>query len=208
MNTLKQWFHSLFLFLSIWLLPSLETYHCFTIMSPRQYCFNILIMISKGFSTKLDCPRNKHLFPLQFLVGSSLLTGRPAWERYGLHTYCTMLGYLDQFWSPTVPCYSTGDAIQIVNWLYYNLRPHVTTFTYNHLLRCYTFTQLTILHVRNYNHLLHSYTSIFHSWRLHIFPLQINIQFTLRANCDIFFVRLSLRSDSVNSLLKTRRTAS
>jgi hypothetical protein len=35
---------------------------------------------------------------------------------------------------------------------------HVTTFTHNYFLRCPTFTQLTIIHVRDYNHLLHSYT--------------------------------------------------
>jgi hypothetical protein len=35
---------------------------------------------------------------------------------------------------------------------------HVTTFTHNYLLRCATFTQLTIIHIRDYNHILHSYT--------------------------------------------------
>jgi hypothetical protein len=35
---------------------------------------------------------------------------------------------------------------------------HVTTFTHNYFSRCATFTRLTILHVRNYNHILHSYT--------------------------------------------------
>jgi hypothetical protein len=45
-----------------------------------------------------------------------------------------MFGVLDQFWSPVVLCYSTEDAIRIVN-----------LFSYN-------------LHIRNYNHLFHSYT--------------------------------------------------
>jgi hypothetical protein len=35
---------------------------------------------------------------------------------------------------------------------------HVTTFTYNYFLRRVTFTQLIIIHVRDYNHLIHSYT--------------------------------------------------
>jgi hypothetical protein len=52
-----QWFHSLFLFLSILFLPSLETHHCFTILSPGQYCLNMLIILFKAFSNELDCPR-------------------------------------------------------------------------------------------------------------------------------------------------------
>jgi hypothetical protein len=35
---------------------------------------------------------------------------------------------------------------------------HVTTITHNYFLCCATFTQLTISHVRNCNHLFHSYT--------------------------------------------------
>jgi hypothetical protein len=35
---------------------------------------------------------------------------------------------------------------------------HVTTITHNYSLRSVTFTQLTIIHVRDYNHLSHSYT--------------------------------------------------
>jgi hypothetical protein len=35
---------------------------------------------------------------------------------------------------------------------------HVTTFTHNYFSLCATFTQLTIIHVRDYNNLLHSYT--------------------------------------------------
>jgi hypothetical protein len=37
-------------------------------------------------------------------------------------------------------------------------QPQVTTFTHNYFLRCYTCTQLTIIRVRDYNHLSHSYT--------------------------------------------------
>jgi hypothetical protein len=39
-----------------------------------------------------------------------------------------------------VTCYATEDAVQIVNWFIYNLTLN------NHLFRCVTFTQLTILH--------------------------------------------------------------
>jgi hypothetical protein len=65
---------------------------------------------------------------------------------------------LDHFRPPVGPCYATEDAVGICNWFIYNLNPHVTTFTHNYSLRCVTFTQLTIIHVRDYNHLLHSYT--------------------------------------------------
>jgi hypothetical protein len=43
---------------------------------------------------------------------------------------------------------------------------HVTTFTHDYFLRRVTFTQLTILHVRNYTHLLHSYTGWLLSYQL------------------------------------------
>jgi hypothetical protein len=76
-----------------------------------------------------------------------------------------MLGLLDQFWPPVVPCYSTEDAGQIVIGFIYNLT-HVTTITHNYFSRCATITQLTILYVRDYNHLLHSYTGWLHSYQL------------------------------------------
>jgi hypothetical protein len=37
-------------------------------------------------------------------------------------TKCTMLGLLDQFWPPIVPCYATEDTVRIGNWFIYN--PH------------------------------------------------------------------------------------
>jgi hypothetical protein len=43
---------------------------------------------------------------------------------------------------------------------------HVTTITHNYFSRCATFTQLTIIHVRDYNRLLHSYTGWLLSYRL------------------------------------------
>jgi hypothetical protein len=43
---------------------------------------------------------------------------------------------------------------------------HVTTITHNYLLRCATCTQLTIINVRDYNHLLHSYTGWLLSYQL------------------------------------------
>jgi hypothetical protein len=73
---------------------------------------------------------------------------------------------LDHFWPPVVPCYSTEDAFRIVNSFITISRPHVTTFTHNYSLRCVTFTQLTILHLHNYNHLLHSYTGWILSYQL------------------------------------------
>jgi hypothetical protein len=38
-----------------------------------------------------------------------------------------------------VACYAIEDAVQIVDWFYYNL----TSRPYNYLLHCYLFTQLT-----------------------------------------------------------------
>jgi hypothetical protein len=38
-----------------------------------------------------------------------------------------------------ITSYATEDAVQIDNWFYYNL----TRRDNNHLLHCYTFTQLT-----------------------------------------------------------------
>jgi hypothetical protein len=55
-----------------------------------------------------------------------------------------MFGYLTTS-PPVLPRLGTLDAVQIVNRFYCNLT-HVTTFTYNHLLRCVTLTQFTILH--------------------------------------------------------------
>jgi hypothetical protein len=48
---------------------------------------------------------------------------------------------LDHFWPPVVPYYATEDTVRIVNRLYCNLQ----------LL-------ISLLHVRSYNHLFHSYT--------------------------------------------------
>jgi hypothetical protein len=64
-----------------------------------------------------------------------------------------------------VTCYATEDAVRIGNSFIYNLT-HVTTFTHNYFLRCAIFTQLTIIHVRDYNHLLHSYTGWLLSYQL------------------------------------------
>jgi hypothetical protein len=93
-------------------------------------------------------------------------------------TYCTMLRLLDHFWPPDIPCYSTEDAGQIVNWVYFNpnhvttitiiyyavthwhgLQSYtfVTTITHSYSLRCVTFTQLTILHANiPFSHSLHN----------------------------------------------------
>jgi hypothetical protein len=68
-----------------------------------------------------------------------------------------MLGLLDRFWSPILPCYSTEDAVPIGN--FFITIP--ITHNYDHtqlflmLLRVYT---IIILIVRDYNHLFHSYT--------------------------------------------------
>jgi hypothetical protein len=67
---------------------------------------------------------------------------------YYIIFYCTMFGLLDHFWPPVVPCYSTEDAVRIIN------------------------SFITIPITRNYNHsqlfltLCHIYTAHNHtrSW--------------------------------------------
>jgi hypothetical protein len=65
---------------------------------------------------------------------------------------------------------------------------HVTTFTHNYLLRCATFTQLIITHVRNYNHLLHSYTFTLADFSA------INYYLTLAQTLHLHTAKLSLRT--------------
>jgi hypothetical protein len=64
---------------------------------------------------------------------------------------------LDQFWSPVVRVTPLKTPFGLLISLLQS-QSHVTTFTHNCFSRCATFTRLTILHVRNYNHILHSYT--------------------------------------------------
>jgi hypothetical protein len=64
---------------------------------------------------------------------------------------------LDQFWTPVVQCLRTEDAVQIGNSFYLQSQSQVTTFTHNYLLRCVTFTRLTILHANiPFSHSLHN----------------------------------------------------
>jgi hypothetical protein len=101
-------------------------------------------------------------------------------------TYCTMFGVLDHFWPPVVKCYSTEDAVQIVNSV---ITISITrNYNHNYFLRCATFTQLTIIHVRDYSHLLHSYTGWLLSSQLHTLQLHTS--------------KLSPETYSANSLLQ------
>jgi hypothetical protein len=120
---------------------------------------------------------------------------------------------LGHFWSPVVPCYATWDAVRIVNSFIYNLT-HVTTITHNYFLLCVTFTQLTIIHVHNYNNLLHSYTGWLLSYQLlsqiitycrtrkvfnsHCEPTAISSSYNFRRDLttSIHFLRLTHRHSS------------
>jgi hypothetical protein len=64
---------------------------------------------------------------------------------------------LDQFWSPVVRVTQLKTPFRLLLILFQS-QSHVTTITHKLFLRCATFTQLTIIHVRNYNYLFHSYT--------------------------------------------------
>jgi hypothetical protein len=56
-----------------------------------------------------------------------------------MHYYQTTWGHNPERRN-IVTCFATEDVVRIVNSFYYNL----TRRDYNHLLHCYTFTQLTI----------------------------------------------------------------
>jgi hypothetical protein len=78
---------------------------------------------------------------------------------------CTMLGSLttsDHHLHSVTPLRT---PVRLLSGLLQS-QSHVTTFTYTYFLRCSTFTQLTIIHVRDYNHLLHSYTGWLLSYQL------------------------------------------
>jgi hypothetical protein len=60
-----------------------------------------------------------------------------------IYIYCTMLGVLDQLRPPTVPRYSTEDAIRIVNSFYYN-PTQVTTINLS-------FISYAVMRLHNYN---------------------------------------------------------
>jgi hypothetical protein len=75
----------------------------------------------------------------------------------------------------------------------------VTTINYNYLLHCYTFTQFTGTALKSF----HSVCSSPHVFiTLYIFSYSHFEICPLTANCDIFSVRLSPRTDSENSLLQ------
>jgi hypothetical protein len=111
--------------------------------------------------------------------------------------YCTMFRVLDHFWSPIVPCYTTEDAVWTVNSFITISHLHVATITHNYFSRCATFTQLTILHICNYDHILHSYTFTLADFSA------INYCLKLSHTLHLHTLKLPLRSYSTNSLLKT-----
>jgi hypothetical protein len=72
-------------------------------------------------------------------------------------TYCTMLGSLITSDHQLYNVSPLKTPFRLLIGLLQS-QSHVTTFTHNYFLCSATFTQLTIIHVRDYNHLLHSYT--------------------------------------------------
>jgi hypothetical protein len=67
-------------------------------------------------------------------------------------------GLLDQFWPPIILCYSTEDAVRIVN-SFISIpitRNYIHSQLFLKLLHMYA--AYNHLYVRNYNHLFHSYT--------------------------------------------------
>jgi hypothetical protein len=103
---------------------------------------------------------------------------------YAFCIYCTLLGGLDHFWSPVVPCLGTWDAVRIVNSFYLQSSP---TRNYNHsqlFITCVTFTQVTILHAN---------IPFYSSYSLHN---------TLQIKPSIHTAKLSPRTYSANSLLR------
>jgi hypothetical protein len=58
-------------------------------------------------------------------------------------TYCTMLGFLNQFWPPAVHVSPLKTPFGLLIPLLQS-QSHVTTITHNYFLRCYAFTQLIL----------------------------------------------------------------
>jgi hypothetical protein len=112
-------------------------------------------------------------------------------------SYCTMFGVLDLFWPPIVPCYSTEDAVRIVN----SFISIPITRNYNHselfltLLRVYTIIILIRSWLQSLIPLLHVYP-VYEHYTL-IFTALLHIKSPLHT------AKLSPRSHSANSLLKT-----
>jgi hypothetical protein len=123
--------------------------------------------------------------------------------------YCTMLGLLDQFWSPVVRVTPLKTPFGLLIPLLQS-QSHVTTITYNFFLTLLSVYTIIIRNVRDYNHLLHllHYSHLLHSYTFtpadfsaittvsnyHTLSHTQSLQSALRADCDIFFA---------NSLLKT-----
>jgi hypothetical protein len=85
-------------------------------------------------------------------------------------------------------------------------------FTHNYLLHCVTFTQLTIIHVRDYNHLLHSYTGWLLSYQLLSQIITDSTSYNILSNiiervvvfCTVLFImnRFSIHSSFWKKLKK------
>jgi hypothetical protein len=133
-----------------------------------------------------------HLFPL-FIQGSD----EPGIASdYFICSYCTMFGYLIPSDHQLYRVTPLKTPFRLLIGLLQS-QSHVTTFTHNYSLRRVTFTQLTILHVRNYSHLLHSYTfTLADFWAISYF---LKLSQTLRLHTS----KLSPRTYYANSLLKT-----
>jgi hypothetical protein len=124
-----------------------------------------------------------------------------------IYIYCTMLRGTWSLLTTSCMCYATEDAVRIVN-----------LFITIQITRNYIYSQLflTLCHIYiAYNHIrswLQSLITLLH-WltsqlsitisNYHTLSHTQSLQFTLRVDCDIFFVKLSPRTYSANSLLKT-----
>jgi hypothetical protein len=111
--------------------------------------------------------------------------------------YCTMFGVTSSVLITSCTVFRHWRRRSDCYLVYYNIHPHVTTFTHNYSLRGVTFTQLTILHIRNYNHLLHSYTFTLADFSAISYFLKLSQTLHLHTS------KLSPRTYSANSLLKT-----
>jgi hypothetical protein len=101
---------------------------------------------------------------------------------------------LEHFWPPVVRVTPLKTPFGLAL-LLFQFQSHVTTITHNYFLRCATFTRLTIIHVRNYNH----YSTL---TRLHWLTSQLPITISNYHTLCIFTLPVSVSYRDI-----TRKTA-
>jgi hypothetical protein len=122
----------------------------------------------------LDASGSMRSVSFQMKVGDSYFQNCLFFLQYIVQCYGSLTTSDHQLYNVTPLKKPFGLLIRLLQ-----SQSHVTPITHSYSLRCVTFTQLTIIHVRNYSHLSHSYTftladfsAINYFHRLYIFTLR------------------------------------